>query len=62
MCRLQFLLWRTCLRGWRREDRLVLFFFNLFWTGLTVFLPKKENQICNSGDMMGYVVLINLSM
>jgi hypothetical protein len=30
MCRLQFLLWRTCLRGWRREDRLVLFFFNLF--------------------------------
>ncbi len=27
MCRLQFLLWRTCLRGWRREERLVLFFF-----------------------------------
>ncbi len=27
MCRLQFLLWRTCLCGWRREDRLVLFFF-----------------------------------
>jgi len=42
MCRLQFLLWRTCLCGWRREDRLVLFFFNLFWTGVAVFLPKKK--------------------
>ncbi len=42
MCRLQFLLWRTCFCGWRREDRLVLFFFNPFWTGVAVFLPKKK--------------------
>ncbi len=37
-------------------------FFLPFLNRTNSFLAKKINQICNSGDMMGYVVLIDLSM
>ncbi len=49
--------------AWMEEGGQVGALFLLpFLNRSSSILAKKKNQICNSGDMMDYVVLINLSM
>ncbi len=64
MCRLQFLLWRTCLRGWRREDRLVLF-FSPFLNRSNSFLDKKRKsdlQFWRHDGLCGFDWSINVEV
>ncbi|KAH8936843.1 hypothetical protein BDL97_17G106100 [Sphagnum fallax] len=43
--RLQFLLWRTCLSGWRRDDMLVPFFFLPFLNRSSSILAQKKSYL-----------------
>ncbi len=49
--------------AWMEEGGQVgSLFFWPFMNRSSSILAKKKNQICNSGDLMGYVVLINVEV
>jgi hypothetical protein len=62
MCRVAVLAMEDMLAWMEEGGQGGALFVLPFLNRSSSILTQKKNQICNSGDMMDYVVLINLSM